>query len=151
MASGKTHDRSIIFSFPLVALVLAQQGFSTRVNALFTLSYLIGGLWFSPDIDMAKSRPSQRWFLLRFYWVPYQKLFPHRGWFVNRNVYTHAPIIGTAIRLAYLLSVPSFIAFHYGLRLQEWGLYLLIAFLAVEVASMLHLLLDVCDTWFKKH
>lgn len=150
MASGKTHDQSIYMTFPLYTAVLLLQGFSIRITFISAFCYLFGGLMLSPDIDMSKSRPSQRYGLLKFYWMPYQKLFPHRGNFFNRNFFTHFPIIGTAIRLAYF-SIPFLVVAYYnGLNLSDYYLYVAILGITTELASLLHLALDIVHTLRKR-
>ena len=49
----------------------------------------------SPDLDLARSDPHNRWGLLRHCWKPYAKLFRHRG-------VSHNPLLGPLSRLFYL-------------------------------------------------
>jgi uncharacterized metal-binding protein len=148
MASGKTHDRSIVITSPVFfALLQHYTKLPLQDLAIAGGLYLFGGLYLSPDIDMKHSNVSQRYGLLKLYWKPYQKLFPHRGRFINRNFFTHAPIIGTLIRLTYFL-VPGAIALALsGNQSTDYHYYLLmLLILAVECASLVHLLLDFIYT-----
>ena len=43
------------------------------------------------------SKPLKRWGILQGLWWPYRKLIPHR------SLFSHGPLIGTALRLAYLM------------------------------------------------
>ena len=52
---------------------------------------------FGPDLDI-NSRQFQRWGWFRWLWRPYQKSLNHRSFL------SHGPIIGTALRLLYLLN-----------------------------------------------
>jgi uncharacterized metal-binding protein len=95
MPSGATHDRLILWNLPIVGagawlltndlgLVLASSG-----------AYLFSGLVFGPDLD-TRSRHYQRWGLLRWLWLPYQRVLPHR------SVFSHGPVLGTCGRVLYL-------------------------------------------------
>ncbi|MBD2019283.1 metal-binding protein [Leptolyngbya sp. FACHB-36] len=93
MSDGKTHDFITISTSPVIGCLAAQM--SATVAVTTTIGYLVGGLLLSPDLDV-KSRPWRRWGWLRFIWLPYQKLVPHRSWI------SHTPIVGTLIQLSYL-------------------------------------------------
>jgi uncharacterized metal-binding protein len=57
-------------------------------------SYLASGILFSPDLDL-HSRPYRRWGPLRFIWLPYQKMIPHRSWV------SHSFVFGPLFRVCY--------------------------------------------------
>jgi uncharacterized metal-binding protein len=103
-------------------------------------SHLLGGLYLSPDLDL-KSLPWKRWGILRFLWLPYQRI-PHRHWL------SHAPFVGSIGRLLYLgvLLSPVAIAFLKALPPLQMGRefwYAVAAVLiGVEVSALNHLLLD---------
>ena len=60
-------------------------------------AFLIGGLWLSPDLD-TRCRALRRWGPLQLLWWPYRRLLRHR------SLFSHGPLIGTALRLSYLLA-----------------------------------------------
>ncbi|SHK50725.1 metal-binding protein [Thermocrinis minervae] len=62
----------------------------------FATGYLIGTFLLSPDLDLKHSKPSKRWKVFRYLWRPYQSKSKHRG-------ISHVPIVGTFIRIAYLV------------------------------------------------
>lgn len=93
MADGKFHDRAILATAPIVGL--AAMLIAPSLTPIAVASHVLGGLFLSPDLDTV-SRPYRRWGVLRWIWIPYQKLIPHRG-------LSHLPIVGTASRVAYLL------------------------------------------------
>jgi uncharacterized metal-binding protein len=66
--------------------------------ALFTASYVFAGYACAGDLDL-KSKEYRRWGPLRFLWLPYQKLVPHRSWV------SHGLIFGGVFRLLYLAGV----------------------------------------------
>jgi len=102
---------------------------------------LVGGLLFSPDLDLAHSRPSKRWGLLRLLWEPYRLLHPHRG---NSHTYIYGPLS----RLAYFALIVVLFAHalgFFGLSLPPLtlvGPVPLAFFLGFMLGNWLHLLLD---------
>lgn len=97
MASGREHDRlTLLLSLPFALAwwpVLGPSGVATAL-----VSFVVGGLWFSPDLD-TPSNPTRRWGPLALLWLPYRKLLRHR------SSLSHTPLVGTAGRLAYLSAV----------------------------------------------
>jgi uncharacterized metal-binding protein len=138
MASGKNHDRSILFVSPVVLVVGCYQ-FGLELGIIAGASHFLGGYWLSPDLDI-KSRPFLRWGVLKIIWLPYQRLIPHR------SPLSHAPVLGSLLRLAYLAAwlFPLWLIFPDLQRVQwavDWGK--VAAFLiGVELSALNHLLLD---------
>ena len=95
MPSGATHDRITLLSLPLVSGFTLLTSRSASSTLCLAGSFLFSGLMFGPDLDLY-SVQFKRWGYLRWIWRPYQKSMRHRSWF------SHGPIIGTLIRLAYL-------------------------------------------------
>lgn len=138
MASGKFHDRAIYFTTPVVGIIASQYGLEVAVIA--ASAHLLGGLMLSPDLDL-RSRPYKRWGLLRWLWIPYQRLIPrHRHWL------SHGVIVGSVVRLVYLaawvsplwLVFPGISQVHWAV---DWG-KVLAFFCGVELSALNHLLLD---------
>jgi uncharacterized metal-binding protein len=100
MPDGRTHDSITLvtasFAAP-ISLGLAFDGNPGRAILLLA-SYLVSGLLFSDDLDI-DSIEYKRWRLLRFLWLPYQKLVPHR------SRLSHGLIIGPALRILYFAAV----------------------------------------------
>jgi len=139
MASGKNHDRAIYFATPVVGICIGYY-LTPMLGLIAASSHLLGGLYLSPDLDL-KSLPWKRWGILRFLWLPYQRI-PHRHWL------SHAPVVGSIGRLLYLglwLS-PLLIAFwRYlpALRLgSDFWLVVAAAMIGVELSALNHLALD---------
>lgn len=97
MPSGRTHDRITLLCLPLVAastLAITQQyGPTLWVSA----GFLLGGMMLGPDLDI-HSVQYKRWGWLRWIWLPYRSLMKHR------SPYSHGPIIGTVVRVLYLMA-----------------------------------------------
>ena len=99
MASGRTHELLNLMFLPPALYFLPKE-----VYVPFTAGYLLGTFLLSPDMDMGHSKPAKRWRLLRCIWSPYQAFSKHRG-------LSHLPVIGSLIRLLYLILALVFIYF----------------------------------------
>jgi len=96
MPSGRTHDRITLWSLPLVAGLTFERTQSSGMALLVSGGFLFGGLMFGPDLDV-HSRQYRRWGLLRWIWLPYRRSMRHRSF------WSHGPLVGTVVRLLYLL------------------------------------------------
>jgi uncharacterized metal-binding protein len=138
MASGENHDRSILFTTPIIGLIGVSH--SLELGIIAASAHLLGGLYLSPDLDL-KSKPFKRWGILRVLWLPYQKLIP-----CHRHRLSHGVIVGSVVRLLYLaaLLLPMWFIFP-GLQQVElmitWEKAIAF-FLGVELSALNHLLLD---------
>jgi len=138
MASGKNHDRSILFATPIVGIIGVSH--SLELGIVAASAHLLGGLYLSPDLDLV-SKPFKRWGVLRVLWLPYQKLIPcHRHWL------SHGVIVGSVVRLLYFaaLVLPLWVIFP-GLQQVDWAITwqkVIAFFLGVEASALNHLLLD---------
>jgi uncharacterized metal-binding protein len=137
MASGRWHDRAVYFATPIVGIV--GSAYSIELGIIAASAHGLAGIFLSPDLDTV-SKPFKRWGVFKFLWIPYQKYIPHR------SPLSHAPVLGSAIRLLYLsaLLLPLWIIFP-GLQQVEWAItwQKAIAFLVgVELSALNHLLLD---------
>lgn len=61
----------------------------------FVGAYLFSSLFLSPDMDLGRSDPQNRWGIFRVLWKPYAKAFSHRG-------ISHNPLLGPLSRMLYL-------------------------------------------------
>ncbi|CAM4029788.1 metal-binding protein [Deinococcus frigens] len=103
MPSGRVHNLINIAAYSILsaaALALSRQDLLTitPVQALnFTVAYAAGTFLLSPDLDLAEGRVDSKrhWGLLGVAWVPYGRLFRHRG-------LSHSWVLGPLTRLAYL-------------------------------------------------
>jgi len=162
VASGRTHENVNLVALGLLvtAYVFARlfdQPYSLD-NALprgarlaFLVSYLVGTFLVTPDLDLAKNsvRAKSHWGLLGLLWVPYGKLFRHRG-------LSHSWILGPLTRLLYMglitiffiviaMALTSYFGFelHVAVRLgQSWEPLSLGALSGYFLSQWLHLLAD---------
>ncbi len=135
MASGTHHDRLILSTTPIAAL--AAYAIDPAAALPLTASYLLGGLFLSPDLD-TPSKPFHRWKGLKAIWLPYQKLCKHRGT-------SHWLVIGTLGRVLYLGVPLGAIGMLAGIELagwvQEWRSVLIIL-IGLELSAWTHLAAD---------
>ena len=95
MASGHHHDRATVgWSLPIGLAVASLLG--PAAGGIAFAGFLFGGLWLSPDLD-TRSNALHRWGPLGGIWWPYRRLIPHR------SIWSHGPLLGTAVRLLVLL------------------------------------------------
>lgn len=141
MPSGRIHE-----TVNLLVLVPTVYWLPEPLTKLpFIAGYLVGTFWVTPDLDLAKSRASHRWGVLRWVWLPYAWLFPHRG-------LSHRLLLGALTRVLYLAALAGL-----GLWcLDYWGYCWrlnfsfsrswLSFFAGLLVADGIHLLLDTLCT-----
>ncbi len=100
MPSGKTHDAITVVG--AVAAVpawwlLTHEPRDWTLCATLAGSILFSGLMLSPDLDL-NSSIYHRWGPLKFLWLPYQKLVPHR------SILSHS-MLGALLRVVYFLAL----------------------------------------------
>jgi len=139
--SGRVHETVNLLALPPTLYVLPE----SLPKLPFALGYLIGTFWLTPDLDLATSRPSRRWGILRVVWLPYAWLFSHRG-------LSHRPLLGALTRMLYLAALAGLGLWFLdalGYRLQfdfPIGQSWLSFFAGILLADLIHLLLDtVCS------
>lgn len=132
MASGKTHDRATL----AIAAALGTVAVTTPVPMAIAVGSL-AGLLLSPDLDLSKCNARRRWGALGIIWEPYAAMLPHR------SQASHAPIIGTLGRLAYLAAIGLPLPLLFPVTVP-WHLWPTLAWFAVglAIADIGHWLLD---------
>lgn len=127
MASGRVHD--IINYSTLTTMVgvyaLLHTNFDFYLSSKniigFSISYLIGTLWITPDLDLSEhrfgARVKKRWGKLGWLWKPYGKMFKHRG-------ISHTWILGPMTRLIYLFALMLIIGYPMLWGLAYIGIYI---------------------------
>lgn len=139
MPNGTTHDLITIVSGAALAPVALNTNLPDMgpANAVILLgSYLVSGLLFSPDLDL-KSSPYKRWRGMRWVWIPYQRLVPHRSWI------SHSFLFGPVIRVLYFAGVLSLLA------LIAFGLLNLLT--PVDPTGMLLQAATTAGSWVRDH
>jgi uncharacterized metal-binding protein len=149
LPSGRAHDRINFRAFVALgaasAVAFATGALPTppvSVVYAFSIGYFVGSHYLSPDLDAAGSEPKRRWGWLRVVWVPYARIFRHRG-------SSHGYLIGPLTRLAYLFVIASpvmareevhaWVTQHQPLIAGEAGTALLIGYFT---STWLHLIAD---------
>lgn len=144
MASGKTHTRTNLVATG--ALAVATPFIEIDIPFALIIGAIIGTLWLSPDLDL-KSDAYYRWGPLKFIWLPYVKLMPHR------SLFSHLPVLSDLIRIAYigfpLILLLPFTA--YETEIRSWvDVHGMSFFLGLVFATTLHTTLDYTSTFIKK-
>lgn len=135
---GVSHDVATAF-LALAAYPVYRQ--NPDVGLALAGGILLGGLLFSPDLDLAYSRPSKRWGVLRSLWEPYRLFHPHRG---SSHTYLYGPLS----RLGYFALIAVFFAHLFGLfglslpPLTLVGPTPLAFLLGYMLGNWLHLIMD---------
>ena len=115
MPSSKTHDRiTWVGLVPLMSLTYILTR-SFYLALLLGLAYLFSGLMFGPDLDI-HSLQYKRWGWFRWFWLPYRFCLPHR------SIWSHGFLLGTCLRLLYLLIGVILLAVLMGILLLGWSL-----------------------------
>ena len=148
MPNGKRHATATLVvascSFLTLALVCDVP------TAIFTSLGCLAGLVLSCDLDVQAGSRSNHYVrkfagivvaaLWKTIWMPYAWAIPHR------SVWSHGPIISTAIRLLYLGFLPAAFWWWAGWPLPRLETWMMWAVLGLVAADCTHALLDWCDS-----
>lgn len=149
---GNVHDKANNVGTFVVGAI-ASQLFSPQAAITTTTAFFLGGLLFSPDLDLPQSRPSKRWGCFAFLWTPYRWLCPN-----HRLSLSHAPLLGSALRLAYATGLGAIVggliatAMGHRFSLPAIGdIYFNLgwSYLGLELSALLHLFLDQVSSMSK--
>ncbi|MEB3291753.1 MAG: metal-binding protein [Synechococcales bacterium] len=98
MPSGRTHDSITLWSLPFIAIATGWITQNSQFVLILSGCFLFSGLMFGPDLDI-HSQQYKRWGWLRWIWLPYRHSMSHR------SLLSHGPMIGTIVRILYLLTL----------------------------------------------
>jgi len=160
LALGRTHELINLLALPGFLYFLPKEFYLS-----FSVGYVLGTFFLSPDLDLKHSKPSKRWKALKILWRPYQKKSKHRG-------ISHIPLLGTFTRLLYIFLIITalyyllyFFLSHYWqestqkisqlnplilveeLAYKEWTFYALLGLIASEI---IHISLDLLWSFWKR-
>ncbi|MCK4928803.1 MAG: metal-binding protein [Methanosarcinales archaeon] len=98
-----------LFSRPDISIHIQLPGI--ELILIFSLTYLFGTFFLSPDLDI-ESSPYNRWGVFKFLWWPYKVIFKHRG-------LSHNPVFGplTIMINFALIFVPVLVVLGFNLAL----------------------------------
>lgn len=83
MPNGHVHDTVNVILLTIFVLVVSTHDYlklgsdNVILLVIFSVSFLFGTFFLSPDLDLA-SVPYKRWGFLRVLWWPYKEAFKHR-------------------------------------------------------------------------
>ncbi len=165
MPSGKNHDRLTLICLPFVVMISILATVNIILTILITSSFLFSAFMFGPDLDIY-SIQFKRWGILRYLWLPYQKMINHRSFF------SHGFLIGTLGRIVYifffiflisifLVTIAQIIwgfAWHwqhflnnsFNLIIHDYWQVVIAIFIGLELGAMSHYIADHIDSFFKQ-
>jgi uncharacterized metal-binding protein len=140
MPGYRTHDKVGIAAIIPITGASLYFGHTIQDTITLTIGIAVSTYFLSPDLDL-HSRIYNRWGFLRWIWIPYQKVIPHRSWL------SHSGPISATLRIAYLFLwlLPLFLYLH--VRLPVYDLqfvqFCVILWIAIMIADSLHVLMDM--------
>lgn len=146
MSSGHTHDKITLLLTPIIAF--GAWWFFGVYGIIAAIAFLFSGLMFNGDLDL-KSQVYNRWLFLKWIWLPYQQ-------FGHRSIWTHGVILGTLIRVLWVV-VPTCIIMYFCGTAQlilpfvlQYQIPFLYALIGLELGNISHTFMDWMSTGFKK-
>jgi len=112
MPAGAHHLRLELFLLPVFLVGLYFMGPGWPGLLTFAVAYLFSSLLLSPDLDLRSNSARRRWGVLGVIWVPYTKVFKHRG-------LSHNLLLGPLTRIGYLFLLGATVVYalnYFGLR-----------------------------------
>ena len=150
MPSGARHLRLELFLLPVFLAGLYLYGLRWPGLLTFAGAYLFSSLFLSPDLDLRSNTARRRWGFLGFVWVPYTKVFKHRG-------LSHNLLLGPLTRIGYLFLVGFIVIYalnYFGLRANiqvHLGKEVLVMTgIGLYLPNSLHILYDHFDSKARK-
>jgi uncharacterized metal-binding protein len=150
MPSGTHHLRLELLLLPvfLAGLYLMELGWPGLL--IFAAAYLFSSLLLSPDLDLRSNSARRRWGVLGLIWVPYTKVFKHRG-------LSHNLLFGPLTRIGYLFLLGAIVIYalnYFGLRANiqihlDKELLAMIG-IGLYLPNVLHILYDHFDSKCKR-
>jgi len=126
----------------LSAALLAMPVLTGDAKDLLLAPSCLLGLWLSPDLDLIDPRGLPGKFLkLLNVADDYKEFIPHR------HIISHTPVLGTAIRLLFLLPLVGLL-WMVGGGPPMWAMARV--FIGLSLADSLHMFSDRLLTWWKK-
>lgn len=135
MPGYKTHDKIGIGVTPVIAGASIYLGNTTEYTVLLVTGFILSTYLLSPDLDL-NSRIYRRWGLLRFIWLPYQKVIHHRSWL------SHSGPVSATIRLAYLLLLLTPVLYIAHIDLLTLIPWCVIMWLSISLSDTIHVIAD---------
>lgn len=165
MASGRTHAAGSVAVSPLAFIAAVELGFGYGYSLIAMASCAFLGILITPDLDqetrswVENSLMKHRNIVIALFgwvhygfWYPYAKRIKHRHWL------SHAPIIGTVVRMSYFLSVVLFVCYlffvsgHYSADINKQALtdFGFAVFIGLSLSDATHWLFDVTSSGMKR-
>ncbi len=106
MPGDATHVKSAKFVAAIGAVIMYTCGVDLLTVVATAGLFVFGVMYLSPDLDLPRVAPVQRWGWLKIGWAPFEKIIPHR------SRWSHGWILGLiTIQLNFLIIVGILILF----------------------------------------
>lgn len=145
MPDGRVHSTASLAGAIVVPAAMVYYGFPISESLACSLGFLVS-LKVNPDLDLNSRFPRKKpakwlWWLM---WLPYSRLIGHR------SPFSHFPIIGTALRIMYLLplGLMGFRLIGVSILVPQGVIEYLIFGLAIS--DIIHWAMDILSTAIKK-
>jgi uncharacterized metal-binding protein len=147
MPSGERHLKLEMMLFPFIVGIYFVMDAVWQRAVAFGVAYLAASFLLSPDLDLHKNDARRRWGFLGFIWMPYSKIFKHRG--LSHNLF-----FGMITRIGYLgLIIAGIVAglYYAGVNIPavawtpDWHMIGVIV-AGLYLPNILHVLYDHWDT-----
>lgn len=139
MPGYKTHDKVGFASVIPIAGASLYFGHTIQTTITLAIGIVVGTYFLSPDLDL-HSRIYRRWGLLRWIWIPYQKVIPHRSWV------SHSGPISATLRLLYIALWLAPLMLYMQISFPVYNLqfihFCVILWIALMIADTLHVFMD---------
>jgi len=149
MSSGKIHKKATTGLALLSTPLLLWCAVNVREAIIFIIPGILLGILITPDLDIDHRIVSHRVMrnvfgrIFGYYW--YYLWHSYSIAFTHRSMWSHAPFIGTLVRLTFLVFPPIIVLFrNQQTSLSKFATYLLIStLLALPIAGALFVLVFV--------
>ena len=147
MSSGKDHDSiNTLVMTGVLSLGITANSYPLIFSGL---GIGLGTIFLSPDLDLPNSNPTNRLGPFKALLMPYRLLCGH-----HRSIVSHSPIFSSLIRVAYFMSPIVIWCVINDKQVELSKVTLSPVFfwtlIGLEIATDLHLFLDVQSSYFKK-
>lgn len=153
MPGGREHLRLELALLPVFlggVWLLGRDVVTLPELGVFGGAYLLSSFLLSPDLDLRYNSARRRWGPLGFIWIPYSKVFKHRG-------LSHNPLLGPLTRIGYLFLLGALVIYllrlgglQVGFRFSVSKDWLAMIALGLYLPNLLHISYDRLDSGLKR-
>lgn len=145
MPDGRTHALASLAGAAVVPAAMVYYGFPMSEVVSCSAGFVVS-LVVNPDLDLNRRFPKRSpakwlWWLM---WFPYSRLISHR------SIWSHFPLIGTTLRVAYLMVISLFILHYMGYTVEQFGPSLYWVLYGLVISDIIHVSMDAAKTIIRR-